>query len=172
MKILQINSVYKYGSTGKIVSDIHNLLLENGHESYVAYGRGEYTGKGLIKIGNKLDMYIHGIATRLFDKHGLYSNRVTKLFLNILDRINPDIVHLHNIHGYYLNYELLFRYLKEKKEIVIWTLHDCWSFTGHCSYYDYNGCDKWKTLCYECPQKNMYPSSFFLDNSKKNYLLV
>jgi glycosyltransferase involved in cell wall biosynthesis len=171
MKILQINSVYKYGSTGKIVSDIHNLILANGHESYVAYGRGNHIGKGLIRISNKFDTYIHAIATRLFDKHGLYSNRVTKLFLNTLDKINPDVIHIHNIHGYYLNYKLLFQYFKEKRKKVIWTLHDSWSFTGHCCYYDYNGCDKWKTLCYECPQKNSYPSSYFLDNSEQNYLI-
>ena len=85
--------------------------------------------------------------------------------------MNPDIIHLHNIHGYYINIEILFDYLKSSKKPVIWTLHDCWSFTGHCAHVDYIRCDRWKSSCYSCPQKNQYPKSILLDKSKENYIL-
>ena len=169
MKILQINTVYKEGSTGNIVANIHQALNKNGFESYVAYGRGNWQEKNLIKIGSKLDIYIHGIGTRIFDKHGLYSKKATLKFVKKIDQLNIDIFHLHNIHGYYLHYPTLFEYLKNKR--TIWTLHDCWAYTGHCSYYSYLGCNKWQSQCEKCPQKNSYPASFIFDNSKENFLL-
>ena len=169
MKILQINTVYKQGSTGNIVANIHNALKSNGFESFVGYGRGNWQEDNLIKIGNKLDMYIHGIGTRIFDKHGLYSKKATKQFLKEIDILDIDIFHIHNIHGYYLHYPTLFEHLKDKK--VIWTLHDCWAFTGHCAYYDYIGCDRWQSECLNCPQKNRYPASLVFDNSLDNFRL-
>ncbi|AZR73927.1 glycosyl transferase [Anoxybacter fermentans] len=170
MKVLQINSVCGIGSTGRIATDIHNILIENGHESYIAYGRDEARGCDTsIRIGSKFDNYMHVVKTRLFDKHGFGSRKATAEFLNKVEKLNPDIIHLHNIHGYYINIELLFKYLKKANKPVVWTLHDCWAFTGHCAYFDYVGCDKWKTICYSCPQKKGYPSSILLDNSKNNY---
>lgn len=170
MKVLQINSVCGIGSTGRIATDIHNILLERGHESYIAYGRDLpkncYTA---IKIGTKLDNYKHVAKTRLFDRHGFGSRRATESFIEKVKQLNPDVIHLHNIHGYYINIDLLFNYLKEANKPVVWTLHDCWSFTGHCAYFDYAGCDKWETLCFECPEMRTYPSSLILDNSSINY---
>lgn len=168
MKILQINSVCGRGSTGRIVSDIP--LLENGHESYVAYGRGSSVGcLEAIRIGTDFDVYMHVLKTRLFDLHGFGSKKATARFLRRVEEIDPDIIHLHNIHGYYINIELLFKYLKEKQKPVVWTLHDCWAFTGHCTYFDFVGCDRWKTGCYHCPQKRRYPASWILDRSRKNW---
>lgn len=171
MKVLQINSVCGIGSTGRIATDIHNILIEQGHESYIAYGRDlPKSCDKAIRVGSKFDNYTHVLKTRLFDKHGFGSKRATAEFIDKIKELNPDIIHLHNIHGYYLNVELLFNYLKEANKPVIWTLHDCWSFTGHCAYFDYVGCDKWQMGCYDCPQKNSYPSSIVLDNSKNNYI--
>lgn len=170
MRILQINSVCGRTSTGRIVLNIHKTLLQMGHESYVAYGRPPAMGcPDAIRIGSKLNLYAHVALTRLFDLHGFGSERSTIKFLKKVQQIDPDIIHLHNVHGYYINIRQLFSYLKEVNKPVVWTLHDCWPFTGHCAYFDYVGCEKWKTGCFECPQKKRYPSSYFLDNSKKNY---
>lgn len=170
MKILQINSVCGIGSTGRIATDIHNILIQQGKESYIAYGRDKPKKcENTIKIGNKYDNYAHVIKTRIFDGHGFGSKQATIEFIEKVKELNPDIIHLHNIHGYYINVEILFDYLKEVNKPVIWTLHDCWSFTGHCSYFDYVSCYKWKTECFGCPQKREYPSSLMFDNSKRNY---
>ncbi len=171
MRILQINSLCGTGSTGKIAVDLYNVLKDNGHECKIAYGRGEARGISLedtIKIGSKADVYIHAALARLWDKSGFYSKSATKRFLKVVDEYKPDIIHLHNIHGYYINIELLFNYIKEKKIPVVWTLHDCWSFTGHCAHFDYAGCEKWKSGCHDCVCKNQYPKSL-TDNSKRNY---
>lgn len=171
MKVLQINSVCGIGSTGRIATDIHNMLIEQGHESYIAYGRDlPRNCDNAIRIGNKIDNYAHVLLTRLFDKHGFGSIKATEEFIKKVEEIDPDVIHLHNIHGYYINIEVLFDYLKEADKPVIWTLHDCWAFTGHCAYFDYVGCEKWKTGCYDCPEKKSYPSSRLLDKSKQNYL--
>lgn len=170
MKVLQINSVCGIGSTGRIATDIHNNITEQGHESYIAYGRDVPKNcDKAIKIGSKLDNYRHVAKTRIFDKHGFGSKKATHEFIKNVKDINPDIIHLHNIHGYYLNIEILFNYLKGANKPVVWTLHDCWSFTGHCSHFDYIGCDKWETGCFDCPQKKEYPKSLIIDNSANNY---
>lgn len=170
MKILQINSVLGFGSTGRIVTDLYKLYEEAGHNCVIAFGRGEaLEGYKTIKIGSNLDNYIHVAKTRIFDKHGLASVKATKEFIKKVEKYNPDIVHLHNIHGYYINIEILFDYLKKANKKVIWTLHDCWAFTGHCTHFDYVGCDKWRTECSNCCKKNIYPSSNIFDNSKFNY---
>lgn len=170
MRIMQINSVCGYGSTGKIATDLYEILEENGHECLIAYGRGN-APKGIksIKIGSTFDEYVHVAKTRLLDKHGFASTNATKEFIKKAKEYDPDVIHLHNIHGYYINIELLFNYLKEANKPVVWTLHDCWAFTGHCAYFDRVGCDKWKTGCYDCPQKNEYPKSILVDNSKYNF---
>lgn len=171
MKVIQINSVCGIGSTGRIATDIHSALQAKGIESHIMYGRGEAKAcNSAIKISSQLDFYSHALQTRLFDNHGFCSTKATHHAIKVLDELKPDIVHLHNIHGYYLNVELLFSFLKKQRNIkVIWTLHDCWSFTGHCSYFDFCGCEKWKMQCFSCPQKNTYPASNGLDNSKNNY---
>ena len=170
MKVLQINSVCGYGSTGRIATDLYKVYEEAGHECVIAYGRGiAPDGFNTIKIGNKIDMYKHIAKARLSDKSGFGSKKVTEKFIEDVKKFDPDIVHLHNIHGYYLNIEILFNYLKKANKKVIWTLHDCWTFTGHCAYFDYVGCDKWKTACENCPQIKSYPKSQFIDQSKSNF---
>ena len=170
MKVLQINSVCGVGSTGRIATDLYKVLEEQGHECVIAYGRGTAPeGIKTIKIGTDFDNYMHVAKTRLFDKHGFGSTKATKEFIKKVKEYDPDVIHLHNIHGYYINIEILFDYLKESNKKVIWTLHDCWAFTGHCSHFDYIGCNKWKYKCEKCPQKNTYPSSILKDNSTWNY---
>ncbi|MEF9916973.1 MAG: glycosyltransferase [Lachnospiraceae bacterium] len=172
MKVLQINSVCGVGSTGRIATDIYSVLKEQGHECKIAYGRDKaqhILEEDTIKIGTDFDLKTHALKTRITDKTGFYSKKATKKFLEEVRRYNPDIIHLHNIHGYYLNIELLFKYLANANKPVVWTLHDCWAFTGHCSHFDYVGCDKWKKNCCNCPQKNEYPKSICLDNSSWNY---
>jgi glycosyltransferase involved in cell wall biosynthesis len=114
---------------------------------------------------------MHGLQTRIFDNHGMASKIATKKLIKQIKQINPNIIHLHNIHGYYLNYAILFEYLNELNIPIVWTLHDCWSITGHCTYFSFVGCNKWKSECYSCPQKKSYPTSWFIDRSKENFRL-
>lgn len=169
-KIIQINTVSNTRSTGKIAEGIATALHQVGYQSYIGYGhRGRRSNfSSEITIGHKADFFLHALGTRLTDRHGFYSAQATKKFLTQLENLKPDLIHLHNIHGYYLNIELLFLYLKEKGIPVVWTLHDCWSYTGHCAYYSACGCLKWQTHCEKCPQTANYPKSF-VDQSSKNY---
>lgn len=171
MKILQINSALNTGSVGRIAEEIGQLIKFAGHDSYMAYSHiGTYGSQlKLLKIGNIADVYLHGVKTRLLDRHGFGSKYVTQKLIHDIKEINPDAIGLHNIHGYYINIDVLFNYLKNAGKPVIWTLFDCWPFTGHCSYYDFAGCNRWKTGCYACPEKKMYPASWVIDNSKSNY---
>ena len=170
--ILQINLSANWGSHGKIASQIGDVAISHGWESYIAYGRAcNPCSSKLIKIGGQWDIYEHLIETRLFDNHGLASRRATKKFIKQIDELKPDIIHLHNIHGYYLNYRILFEYLQGLSIPVVWTLHDFWAVTGHCGHFIQANCNKWKTGCYDCPQsKTEYPTSLFSDRSKNNYL--
>lgn len=169
-KLLQINVTANWGSTGRIAEGIGECAINDGWESWIAYGRGNPLSKShLIPIGTVFDMYLHGIQTRLLDNHGLASKFVTKSFINQVKQLKPDVIHLHNIHGYYINYELLFDFLKEWGGPVIWTLHDCWPFTGHCAHYTYSKCDFWQTHCHNCPQLGNYPASILIDRSIRNF---
>lgn len=171
MKVLQINVTYRYGSTGRIVSDIHEMLQNNHHESFVIYGRHQTVDEANVYYaGSTASSMIHGLKSRILDRHGFGSVHQTKKIINIIKQINPDIIHLHNIHGYYLNVKLLFDYLKKSKKKVIWTLHDTWAFTGHCAYFEQVGCMKWIDGCHRCPQLREYPISNVLDQSKRNYV--
>lgn len=169
-KLLQINVVANSGSTGRIAENIGKLAISQGWESYIAYGRGEpKSASNLIRIGSDFDMYMHALQSRLLDNHGLASVGATKRFIEEIKRINPDVIHLHNIHGYYLNYKILFEYLATIDTPVVWTLHDCWSFTGHCAYFDAVGCNKWQTGCKKCKFKHLYPISNIFNRSAKNF---
>lgn len=185
MKIAIINSVFGYGSTGRIVSDLAETYMKHGHKCLIVYGRKMTSGekeKELLKkypgkcmfycVGNsmvKLNNMVHGAASRIFDAHGRSSYLSTKLLIEWLEKEKPDVIHLHNLHGYYIHVGVLFDYIKKNNIKTIWTLHDCWSFTGHCSYFDYAKCNKWKEEgCSRCPQKKEYPSSIFLDHSRNN----
>jgi len=171
-KILQINSVAGIGSTGRLADEIGQFASNAGWENYIAYGRsGAKANPRLIKIGALGSVLMHVVETRFFDRHGLGSKRATVRFINRIKEINPDIIHLHNIHGYYLNVSLLFKYFAVSKIPVIWTIHDCWPITGHCAFFDHIGCTKWKTQCEKCPQLGAYPESWLADRSYKNHLL-
>lgn len=171
VKILQINSVYKFGSTGRIASDLKTVIEKNCGECAIIYGRGDVIDEANVwKIGSELDFRLHALFARLTDKAGFYSKEYTKKMIKQIQTYNPDIIHLHNIHGYYLNVEMLFSFLKEYNKPIVWTLHDAWAFTGHCAYYDAIKCEKWKIQCYNCPQKMTYPKSY-MDNSSQNYTL-
>lgn len=170
MKVLQINTFGNL-STGKIAVDIYRTLRAHGSDGAVAFARNEVPGDvPSFKIGNPLSVYTDGVFTRLTDKAGHYSKGATDKLIKQIKEYDPDIIHLHNLHGYYLNVPMLFDYLKDAGKPVVWTLHDCWAYTGHCCYYSMAGCDKWKlTGCTKCPQKKAYPASIFKDNSSRNF---
>jgi len=169
-KVLLINVTCGFGSTGRIVTGIYDELESKGCTCMVAYGRGTAPdGYNAYRIGTDFDVDVHGVLSRITDKQGLYSSAATRGLIDKIEEFGPDIVHLHNIHGYYLNYELLFKYLKKKEVQVIWTLHDCWSFTGHCTHFEYIGCNKWLNGCNKCEQLREYPKSLLMDCSKRNY---
>ena len=172
MKVLQIVSEVNLGSVGRIAEYIGREVLSAGDESIIAYCRMASESKSrLIKIGNNLDIYRHVFETRILDRHGFASRSATIEFVQKMEEISPDIVHLHHLHGYFINIEILFEYLRSKNIIVVWTFHDCWSFTGHCAYYDFVACSKWMNFCFNCPQKKEYPKTFLVDRTKKNFFL-
>lgn len=170
MRVLQINSIVNSGSTGRIAVEINKVVIKKGHKGYIAGGLIDPNySENAIKIGNILDHYRHAVKTRLLDRHGFGSRKSTRDLIKIIENINPDLVHLHNIHGYYINIEILFEYIKKSRTAVIWTFHDCWPFTGHCSYFDSVACIKWQTHCHDCPLSREYPGSWLIDNSRRNY---
>ncbi len=170
-KIFQISSELNVGSVGRIAEQIGELVLEQGWESVIAYGRESKPSKSkTIKIGNGFDLIVHGVLTRVADRHGFASKRATEKLISEIESIKPDLIQLQHLHGYFINIEILFNYLAKINIPVVWTFHDCWSFTGHCTYYDMIGCEKWKEKCFSCPQKKEYPSSLIADNSYNNYL--
>ena len=171
MKILMINVVCGIRSTGRICTDLADALSQKGHTVKIAYGREEVPDKYKkysYKIGSNIDVKFYGLKARLFDAAGFGSKIATIKFIEWVKEYNPDIIHLHNVHGYYINVEVLFDYLRTCGKKIIWTLHDCWSFTGHSAYCDAINCDKWINGCNKCPQKKEYPKSF-LDRSKCNW---
>lgn len=173
-KLLQINPVIRVNtSTGRIMQEIGELAMQNGWECHIAYSKGRDGIKDcqsdIIPVGNKWSTIWHGIETRLFDRHGLASTHATRQFVRKIEEIRPDVIHIHNIHGYFLNYRILFDYLSKAGIPVIWTVHDCWLYTGHCYYYSYVRCDRWQTGCHHCPQQRAFPTSFFCDRSARNY---
>lgn len=172
LKILfQINVVANSGSTGHIAEELGCLAIAAGWESYIAYGRWACPSQSnLIQVGSKKDIMFHGMKSLLFDRHGFGSRRATLKLITRIERIKPTIIHLHNVHGYYLNCKILFEYLATVGIPVVWTLHDCWSMTGHCVHFQNVECEKWMSGCYRCPNKHDYPASLFLDNSRMNYL--
>ncbi len=173
MRVLLINSVCGIRSTGRICTDIADRLSAEGHEVKIAYGREvvpEKYQKYAVKIGSDIDQKLHGIRTRLLDEHGFGSKKATEKFLKWADEFNPDMVWLHNIHGYYINIELLFDWIKKRPDMQVkWTLHDCWAFTGHCSHFSFVKCQRWESHCSDCPQKRTYPSSMMKDNASNNF---
>lgn len=168
--VFHINTIGNSGSTGRIAEGICKLAVEKGMTCHTAYGRwANESITQLHKIGNKLSIYWHVAMTRLFDRHGLASESATHQLIAKLKDTKPDLIHLHNIHGYYLNYPMLFQYLVQLNIPIVWTLHDCWTYTGHCVHYTAIQCDKWKTRCFQCPNLKDYPESWLTDRSEANY---
>lgn len=172
MKVLQINTTFHNGgSTGRIVYELMQMQKHNGIEAFVAYGYdtgAEYT-ENIMCLQSLLQRKFNILRTRLFDNHGFYNEAESHKLIRWMDEIKPDIIHLHNIHNHYVNVKMLFDYIKQHEIPVVWTLHDCWSFTGHCAYFDYAQCDKWKSECHDCPLIKSYPPTWFLDRSTRNY---
>lgn len=166
-KLLQINVTANWGSTGKIAEQIGLKAMEQGWESYIAYGRSMNPSKSkLIKVGRMLNVYEHYLENRIFDNEGLASRIPTKQFIKKIEEIKPDIIHLHNIHDHWLNYKILFEYLNTLDTPIVWTQHDCWAFSGGCMHFVHTNCEKWKNECEKCPQK-----SKSIDRSKIHFKL-
>jgi len=172
VKVLQVTAFSGWGCTGRIAQGISEMLINAGHDSVIAWGRKNTVPIDMktIKIGNKVDQLLHGLYARLFDKCGFGSKQTTKRFIKKIEQFQPDIVHLHIMHGYYINVEILFNYLASKKIPIVWTFHDCWAFTGHCPYFTFVKCLKWQNCCERCEQKKHHPKSWFIDDSQNNYL--
>lgn len=168
--LVQINSVANWGSTGRLTEDLGDVAIAAGWNSYVAYGRQcKQSSSKLIRIGGDISVLSHVLLTRMFDRHGFGSYCATKAFIRELEIIKPDVLQFHNLHGYYLNLPLILRYATKNNIPIVWSLHDCWSMTGHCSHFVKIGCDKWKNECYHCPLIKSYPNSWLIDSSRRNF---
>lgn len=169
-KLVQINTVCNT-STGKLMGSIQRKAEATGYETLSIVGRRKvFKDVPCEKIGNPVSFWIHVVINTAFDRQGYGSYFVTRKIVERLRREKPDIIHLHNLHGYYLNLPLLFNYLvKEYEGKLYWTFHDCWPITGHCAHFSAIGCNKWKDGCNKCPNKMVYPVSLFFDASAQNY---
>ena len=168
MKVLQINAVYGVGSTGVIVRDIHELCLENGIESYVAYSTSNTSPESIIngyQIGNTLDKKLHALLCRINGKQAYFSRGATKKFINHIKEIKPDVVHLHNLHSNYVHLNMLLDFLAKEDIATVITLHDCWFYTGGCFYYTAVNCDKWMQSCGDCPKRFADTPAYIVDRS-------
>ena len=170
MKILQINTTFQRGSTGRIASNISSLLDSKGIENYIIYTKylGRINDSKAIYCGNSIIQKINSLISHIFGCLGFEDWLVTTKVLKIIKRINPTLVHLHNIHSHNINIKKLFKYLQNKKIQVVWTFHDCWAFTGYCMHFDYIQCEKWKSICSKCPQFKCF--SYMFDFSKRVFL--
>ena len=171
--LVQIDSCLAIGSTGRITEAIGAVMKQQGWDCYIVHG-ARYVGNSHMKsiqVVSKFQEYLHALGSILFDKHGLYSKKETKSLIDKLREIKPDIIQLHCVHGYYINYRVLFEYLEEVQVPVVWTFHDCWAFTGHCAHFAVAGCERWKIGCYKCPLLKDYPKTYLTDNSENNWKL-
>lgn len=175
MKVLQINSML-LGSTGNIMLHIAAVSEKYGIDAYIGVSRAEqimnfdYRQKKdcqIVYIGGFVDFALHHLLGRLTGLNGCYSRKATARFINKIKKIDPDIIHIHNLHNCYINWEMLFQFLKEEDKDIIWTLHDAWAVTGNCVHFDSVKCNKWKTECCECPIMNQYPKIY---KDKTRYL--
>lgn len=170
--LLQINVTANWGSTGTIAEHIGSLMLGHGWKSHIAYGRHvNPSASELLRVGNRRDILAHVLASRLGDAHGLASRRATRKLVAQITDMNPDVIHLHNLHGYYLNYPILFRALRQMGKPIVWTLHDCWTMTGHCTHPTQVPCGRWQMGCHDCPIRHAYPASMLLDRSRRNFAM-
>ena len=166
MKVLLIDVNCKHSSTGKIVYDLYQNLRTDGHKVAVCYGRGEtVVGDNIFKFGLDVETIIHAGLARLNGLNGYFSPLSTKRLIRFIDDFQPDVVHIHELHAYFVNIRPLIYYLKEKKIKLIWTFHCEYMYTGKCGHaYE---CEKWKVDCGNCPALKEYPRSLFFDFTKK-----
>ena len=168
----QVNSV-PYGSTGAVMRQVHAERVAAGDESWMLWGRGRKAeGPHEFNYGTRAGTLADVALTRLDGRAGLHSVAATRRLLAKLDEIGPDVVHLHNLHGYHVNYELLFAWLVARGQRTVWTLHDCWPLTGHCAYFTYVGCEQWVTGCPgpgRCPQLGTYPRTWRASTCAENW---
>ena len=169
MKVVQINSVSGIGSTGKICESISDLLDSKGISNRIIYYHGDSKNKNAVKVGNEQYYKAQALKSRIFGNYGFNSKLSTKLTCEIIQRENPDIVHIHNIHGHEVNISQLFEYLKKAGTPIVWTMHDCWAVTGYCPHFTAVKCEKWRYSCNRCPQMRYY--SWFSDRSTLNQKL-
>ncbi len=167
MKVLQINAKYGYSSTGLIVKDIGDMLVEKGEEAFYAYQFCNNAPENGYRVGNKLDWKLHALFCRLSGKQAYYSKSATKKLIKHIEDIKPDIVHLHNLHSNYIHLNLLLQYLAKANIATVITLHDCWYFTGKCFHYADVACDRFQLGCGNCPKRKAPPKSLFFDPSSK-----
>lgn len=168
MKILEINSVLR-GSTGKIAIQIGETARKKGHDVCICVPKGRHNktsnANNVFLFGNRLSEDSHLALSKLTGLNGYYSIVATNSLIRKIEDFNPDIIQLHNLHNSYINIPILFSFIKTKQIPVVWTLHDCWAFTGKCPYFTAVGCDKWKSGCYSCEQLSAYPSAY-VDRTK------
>ena len=167
MKIVQINTTCGAGSTGKICVAVSDMLMQEGIENHILYASGHSAHPAGKKYMSVLETKLQALKSRIFGNYGFQSKQATKRLLAELDRVAPEVVHLHNLHGHNVHLDTLFTYLKEKQIKIFWTFHDCWAFTGYCPHYSMVGCDRWQTGCGYCPQRSHY--SWFFDRSHYLY---
>ena len=167
MKVLQINAVYGFLSTGIIAKDICDMLEKNGEKTSVATQRTTVNADSVYIVGNKLDWKYHALHSRIFGKQGYASKGATKKLIKWMDTEKPDIVHLHNLHSNYINFNMLCDYLAEKNIATVITFHDCWYFTGKCSHFVHTNCDRWQSGCGNCSQLKHEVPSLFVDATSK-----
>ena len=165
MKVVQINATCGVGSTGKICVGISRLLTEESIENYILYSSKSNGYEKGIKCSSDHYVKLQALRSRVFGNYGFNSKWATKKMIDELRRIDPDIVNLHNIHGHDCDLDMLFTYLKKQKTKIVWTFHDCWAFTAYCPHFTMAQCDRWKTGCFDCPQRREY--SWFFDKSSK-----
>lgn len=167
MKVVQINAVYEYSSTGRTTTEMHEYLCAKGIESYVFCTNQSNPSKNIFRFSSGLDMKIHSALSRLLGLQGMFSYFSTKKLLAKLKQIKPDVVHLRVLHSNCINLPLLLRYLAKHNIATVLTLHDCWYFTGHCCYFVDSKCNRWKNGCGHCPDLKNWNTSLFFDNSAK-----
>ncbi len=167
MKILQLNAVYGVGSTGVIVRDIHRLCLENNIESVVCFSEANDSVENGFQIGTALGKKLHAFLCRISGKQGYFSRASTKRLIKIIEKEQPDIVNLHNVHSNFVNLNMLLDYLAEKNIKTVATLHDCWFYTGGCFHYTNAGCERWLDACGNCPNRFVGTPAYLFDASPR-----
>jgi putative colanic acid biosynthesis glycosyltransferase len=164
MKVLFIDSNYGVGSTGKLVQSIHNVLLNSGYDSIAVFGREGISSNNVFKVSSKIEVFFHALITRISGIYGFWSPFATRKLCNLIEKFKPDVIHIHELHGYYINYFDIIDFISKKGIPIVWTLHSEFDFTGKCGYsFD---CNKWQLECQKCPQVHVYPKSFYFDFSK------